>query len=114
VLCLTFNVCCFHPNYGHNKACMYAYMGMYLCSFKSTRSNMQCDGIYNRVHVILLCCVLADWAGEGLRTVIVSTDVPREFLSRASSNTRRNVETCGILAGSLVIDSQLLGYVVIA
>ena len=39
--------------------------------------------------------------------MIVPADVPREFLMRASSNTRRNVETCGILAGNLVITHQL-------
>ena len=39
--------------------------------------------------------------------MIVPADVPREFLMRASSNTRRNVETCGILAGNLVIIHQL-------
>ena len=44
----------------------------------------------------------ADWAGEGFRRVVVPADVDREFLARASSNTRRNVETCGILAGKLV------------
>jgi STAM-binding protein len=54
-----------------------------------------------------------DWAGEGLRTVIVSTDVPREFLSRASSNTRRNVETCGILAGSLSQGCLKLTHIII-
>ena len=43
-----------------------------------------------------------DWAGEGFRTVVVPSDVHREFLTRASSNTRKNVETCGILAGTLV------------
>lgn len=44
----------------------------------------------------------ADWAGEGLRHMLVPADLDREFLARASNNTRRNVETCGILAGQLV------------
>ena len=39
---------------------------------------------------------------SGLRKVIIPTDLVGKFLSLASSNTRKNLETCGILAGKLV------------
>lgn len=37
-----------------------------------------------------------------LRTVVVPADTMSRFLSLASRNTSNNVETCGILAGSMV------------
>ena len=39
---------------------------------------------------------------HNLRTIIVPIDLARKFLDLAESNTLRNVETCGILAGRLV------------
>lgn len=38
----------------------------------------------------------------GLRTVHVPHNIAQDFLMVASSNTRRNVETGGFLAGKLV------------
>ena len=43
--------------------------------------------------------------GDGvlsLRPLIVPSDLPRVFLGLAQSNTSRNVETCGILVGTIV------------
>lgn len=37
-----------------------------------------------------------------LRTIMVPGDLTQKFLEKADSNTKRNIETCGILAGKLV------------
>ena len=37
-----------------------------------------------------------------LRTIMIPHDLNRKFLDVAEANTKRNVETCGILAGKLV------------
>ncbi len=37
-----------------------------------------------------------------LRTIVIPYDLTRKFLDVAEANTKRNVETCGILAGKLV------------
>lgn len=44
----------------------------------------------------------------GLRTVMVPESIVHRFLELADSNTRRNVETCAILSGSLVRSSAVL------
>jgi STAM-binding protein len=40
--------------------------------------------------------------GEPLRKLLLPTGVHSRFLSIAESNTRNKIETCGILAGTLV------------
>jgi len=37
-----------------------------------------------------------------LRKIIVPSNLTKRFLEKAQSNTFKNVETCGILAGKLV------------
>ncbi len=45
------------------------------------------------------------------RNISIPSDLTRVFLSCAETNTNRNVETCGILAGNLVINNlELCGY----
>lgn len=39
---------------------------------------------------------------EGMRPVIIPADISGSFERLASNNTRRDIETCGILAGKLV------------
>ena len=39
---------------------------------------------------------------DGKRFIIVPGDLSRRFLLLAASNTKRNIETCGILSGKLV------------
>ena len=39
---------------------------------------------------------------DSYRTVIIPTDISSQFEQVASPNTRKNIETCGILAGKLV------------
>ena len=39
---------------------------------------------------------------EGIRPVIIPGDTVSRFQQLASGNTRRDIETCGILAGKLV------------
>ena len=46
--------------------------------------------------------LFAGGIGGGIRPVIIPNDTSSRFLSVASANTRRNVETCGILGGKLV------------
>ncbi|KAF3906219.1 hypothetical protein ABW20_dc0101652 [Dactylellina cionopaga] len=46
-------------------------------------------------------CVAYTEAGEPLRTIFIPRDLRRSFLAVASPNTKRNLETCGILAGFL-------------
>ena len=46
------------------------------------------------------------------RKISIPSDLTRVFLSCAEANTNRNVETCGILAGNLVINKlELYGYI---
>jgi len=40
---------------------------------------------------------------EGYRKVVIPADVASQFEQAASTNTRKNIETCGILAGKLVM-----------
>ena len=48
-------------------------------------------------------CSLSPFAGnEGYRPVYIPSDTARTFERIASTNTRKNTETCGILAGKLV------------
>ena len=47
---------------------------------------------------------------DGTRPVIVPADTVSRFQSLASTNTRKNIETCGILAGKLVSKYTLLLY----
>ncbi|KAF3203504.1 hypothetical protein TWF192_001608 [Orbilia oligospora] len=46
-------------------------------------------------------CVAYTERGEPLRTIFIPKDLRSEFLAIADRNTRRNLETCGILAGFL-------------
>ena len=46
---------------------------------------------------------------EGYRPVYIPADTATRFEELASTNTRNNVETCGILAGKLVSSVTLLG-----
>lgn len=46
-------------------------------------------------------------ATGGLRMVQVPQNIAQDFLNAASSNTRRNVETGGFLAGKLVSASSI-------
>ena len=39
---------------------------------------------------------------DGMRPVIIPSDISDRFERLASTNTRRDIETCGILAGKLV------------
>ena len=47
-------------------------------------------------------------ATGGLRMVEVPQNIAQDFLNSASSNTRRNVETGGFLAGKLVSNCIVL------
>lgn len=38
----------------------------------------------------------------GLKDVVIPRDIVAKFMSVADSNTKRNVETCGILSGKMV------------
>ena len=49
-------------------------------------------------------------ATGGLRMIQVPQNIAQDFLNAASSNTRRNVETGGFLAGKLVSASSI-GYI---
>ncbi|RVD80796.1 uncharacterized protein DFL_008687 [Arthrobotrys flagrans] len=46
-------------------------------------------------------CVAYTERGDPLRTIFIPKDLRSEFLAIADRNTRRNLETCGILAGFL-------------
>ncbi|KAK6363150.1 hypothetical protein TWF730_000597 [Orbilia blumenaviensis] len=46
-------------------------------------------------------CVAFTERGDPLRTIFIPKDLRTEFLAIADRNTRRNLETCGILAGFL-------------
>ncbi|KAK4004809.1 hypothetical protein OUZ56_006533 [Daphnia magna] len=50
---------------------------------------------------------------SGLRTVVLPASVLDEFVSLANSNTKNNVETCGILAGKLEQNQFLITHLLI-
>ncbi|KAL1958940.1 hypothetical protein VTO42DRAFT_3493 [Malbranchea cinnamomea] len=51
--------------------------------------------------------------GTPLRTIFVSPDLRKKFLSIAAPNTRRNLETCGILCGTLISNAFFISKLVI-
>lgn len=51
--------------------------------------------------------------GEPLRTVFLPPTMRTEFLRHAESNTRRNLETCGMLCGTLISNALFIQRVVI-
>ncbi|KAI5306200.1 hypothetical protein KEM55_008682, partial [Ascosphaera atra] len=51
--------------------------------------------------------------GTPLRTIFISPDLRRHFLSIAHSNTTRNLETCGILCGTLISNAFFISRLVI-
>lgn len=38
----------------------------------------------------------------GLKDVVIPRDIVAKFMSVAENNTKKNIETCGILAGKMV------------
>jgi STAM-binding protein len=46
--------------------------------------------------------------GTPLRTVFLPPDLRRQFLALAEPNTRRNLETCGILCGTLISNALFI------
>lgn len=51
--------------------------------------------------------------GSPLRTVFLPPTLRTEFLKEAESNTRRNLETCGMLCGTLISNALFISQVVI-
>lgn len=51
--------------------------------------------------------------GEPLRTIFLPKGIRQEFLKYAESNTRRNLETCGMLCGTLISNALFISQVVI-
>ena len=51
--------------------------------------------------------------GTPLRSVFLPTDLRTRFLSLAASNTKNNLETCGILCGTLVSNALFISRLVI-
>lgn len=51
--------------------------------------------------------------GQALRTVFLSPDLRTRFLAIAASNTRQNLETCGILCGTLISNALFVSKLVI-
>lgn len=51
--------------------------------------------------------------GDPLRSVFISPEVRRHFIKIAASNTSRNLETCGILCGSLVSNAFFISRLII-
>ncbi len=51
--------------------------------------------------------------GEPLRTVFLPPTLRKEFLNIAEDNTRRNLETCGMLCGTLISNALFIQRVVI-
>lgn len=51
--------------------------------------------------------------GEPLRTVFLPPGLRHEFLKYAEPNTRRNLETCGMLCGTLISNALFISQVVI-
>lgn len=52
-------------------------------------------------------------SGEPLRTVFLPPTLRKEFLKKAEPNTRRNLETCGMLCGTLISNALFIQRVVI-
>ncbi|CAG7716637.1 unnamed protein product [Allacma fusca] len=50
---------------------------------------------------------------SGLRQLLVPADIPKKFLALASSNTKRNCETCGILCGKIMREKLVITHMVI-
>jgi len=51
--------------------------------------------------------------GKPLRTIFLPTSLRTEFLSYAQPNTRNNLETCGVLCGTLISNALFISRVVI-
>jgi len=51
--------------------------------------------------------------GQPLRTIFLPPDLRAQFLSIASANTRANLETCGILCGTLISNALFISKLVI-
>lgn len=51
--------------------------------------------------------------GTPLRTIFISPNLRKQFLSIAGPNTLRNLETCGILCGSLISNALFISKLVI-
>ncbi|KMP06023.1 STAM-binding protein [Coccidioides immitis RMSCC 2394] len=51
--------------------------------------------------------------GNPLRTIFISPDLRQRFLEIAYPNTRRNLETCGILCGSLISNAFFISKLLI-
>lgn len=56
---------------------------------------------------MLFCCPISadDSSANGLRKINIPGDLVSYFLRLASENTRKDLETCGILTGRLVSES---------
>ena len=52
-------------------------------------------------------------AGAPLRTVLLPPDLRNSFLTLADRNTARNLETCGILAGTLISNALFISHLII-
>ncbi|GAB7357476.1 hypothetical protein MBLNU459_g0013t1 [Dothideomycetes sp. NU459] len=52
-------------------------------------------------------------SGMPLRTLFLPTELRTQFLALASSNTRNNLETCGILCGTLISSALFISHLVI-
>lgn len=65
---------------------------------------LYCKNGSHREHSFMFMVVAIETlqATGGLRMVHVPENLAQQFLTAASSNTRRNVETGGFLAGKLV------------
>ncbi|EEH38642.1 hypothetical protein PAAG_08369 [Paracoccidioides lutzii Pb01] len=51
--------------------------------------------------------------GTPLRTIFISPDLRKKFLSIAAPNTQRNLETCGILCGTLISNAFFISTLLI-
>ncbi|EER44556.1 STAM-binding protein-like protein [Histoplasma capsulatum var. duboisii H88] len=51
--------------------------------------------------------------GTPLRTIFISPDLRKQFLYIAASNTQRNLETCGILCGTLISNAFFISKLLI-
>ncbi|PGH03272.1 STAM-binding protein [Blastomyces parvus] len=51
--------------------------------------------------------------GTPLRTIFISPDLRKQFLHLASPNTQRNLETCGILCGTLISNAFFISKLLI-
>ncbi|GIZ38292.1 hypothetical protein CKM354_000171200 [Cercospora kikuchii] len=52
-------------------------------------------------------------AGAPLRTVLLPPDLRTQFLNLADPNTSRNLETCGILAGTIIANALFINTLII-